>query len=339
MKTSTERQPHAHEAGRPVTLLEAKTQEIINRAREAGLESRGILPDATSLPTAEEAIKAVSKIDLSFDARNVRDAKTCQEAAEMIAGTLAPSIEMAHRVLVSPDFYHPLDQAELLFTRPFEAQHLPTDERIICGGEEGRQPRERHFVGYDEHNRLTTHIIGKRLATDGSPASITFYAWAYAPDSNDYTPVGGLHSRLSYRAEAGYPTETWQEVSLYSLNDRPKLEDPAKELYGLNDARTQRDRFFLRVIDGRLIVVSAGGGFHQTNERSLNITYLTYWNHRPSISFGMYEHEGLRTSEAKYGFDVRERTDGSWVYEHCKMNHPGYTCSRYPDSCESPRAA
>ena len=141
MKTLTERPSHGHEAGRPVTSLEAKTQEIINRAAEAGLESRGMLPDAASLPTVEESIKAVSKIDFSFNAQNVRNTKTCQETAEMIAETLAPSIEMAHSILVTPDFYRSLDQAGLLFTRPFEAQYLPTGERIICGGEEGGSRR------------------------------------------------------------------------------------------------------------------------------------------------------------------------------------------------------
>ena len=335
MKTLTERPSHGHETGRPVTPLEAKTQEIINRAVETGLESRGMLPDAASLPTAEESIKAVSKIDFSFNARNVRDTKTCQETAEMIAETLAPSIEMAHSILVAPDFYRPLDQAGLLFTRPFEAQHLPTDERIICGGEGGRQPQERHFVGYDEHNRPTTHVIGKRLAADGLPAFIEFYAWAYAPDSNDYTPLGGLHSLFCYRAEGGY-TETWQEVSLYSLPACPKLKNPAEELYRLADAKTQKERFFLRVIDGRLIVVSAGGDSPRIGEKSLDITYLTYWHHRPSIQFGMYE--GLRTSEARYGFDVSERTDGSWMYEHCEMNHPGFSCPEFPDACKHPRA-
>ena len=266
MKTLTERPSHDHETGRPVTPLEAKTQEIINRAAEAGLESRGMLPDTASLPAAEESIKAVSKIDFSFNARDVRNTQTCQETAEMIAETLAPSIEMAHSILVAPDFYRPLDQAGLLFTRPFEAQHLPTGERIICGGEEGRQPQKRHFVGYDEHNRLTAHVIGKRLAADGLPALIEFYAWAYALDSNDYTPVGGLHSRFSYRAERGH-TETWQEVSLYSLPACPKLKNPAKELYALGDAKTQREHFFLRIIDGRLIVVSAGGDSHRTGEK------------------------------------------------------------------------
>ena len=336
MKTSTERPPHARETGRPVTPLEAKTQEIIKGAAEAGLESRGMLPDAASLPTAEESIKAVSEIDFSFDARNVRDTKTCQETAEMIAGTLAPSIEMAHSILVSPDFYRSLDQAGLLFTRPFEAQHLPTDERIICGGEEGQSPEERHFIGYDEHNRLTAHLIGKGLAADGVPASVEFYAWAYAPNSSDYTPVGGLHSRFFYSVEKGY-TPTWQEVSLFSLPADPKLKDPAKELYALDDIKTQGERFFLRVIDGRLIVVSAGADSYQASRKSLKITYLA-WHHRPSIEFGMYE--GPPTSEERYGFDVSERTDGSWMYKHCKMNHPGFSCSKYRDGgCELPRVA
>ena len=335
MKTLTERPSHDHETGRPVTPLEAKTQEIINRAAGAGLESRGMLPDVAGLPTAEESIKAVSEIDFSFNAPNVRNTKTCQETAEMIAETLAPSIEMAHSILVSPDFYRPLDQAGLLFTRPFEAQHLPTEERIICGGQEGRQPQERHFVSYDEHNRLTAHVMGKRLAADGLPAFIEFYAWAYASDSNDYTPVGGLHSLFYYRAEGGY-TETWQEVSLYSLPACPKLKNPAKELYALADAKTQRERFFLRIIDGRLIVVSAGSYSLSDRQKSLDITYLTYWHHRPSIQFGMYE--GPHSSKARYGFDVSERTNGSWMYKHCEMNHPGFSCSEFPDACELPRA-
>lgn len=339
MKSSPERLSDNNEAGRPITPLEAKTQTIINKAAETGLAGRIMLPEVTGLPLAQESIETVSKIDFSFDARKIRDTKTCEEAAEMIAGTLAPSIEMAHRLLVSPDFYHQLQSDGLSFIFPFEAQHLPTGERIICGGKEGQQPKERHFITQDEHNRLTCHVIGKRLNANGSPTFIDFYAWEYASDSKEYTPIGGLHSRFFYKTEVDYPTQTWQEVSLYKLHDCPKLKNPAKELYRLTDTKIPQEQFFLRLIDGRIIVAHSGSQTTQTDRKSLLITYCDWWHHRPSILFGMYE--GAYASKGRYGFDVKERTDESWMYEHCEMNHSGYSCPNYlsDNGCKLPQAA
>lgn len=331
------------DAGRPVSSLETKTLKIIDRAVSNGREQRGILPDTATQPPTSKVIEVLSSIDFSFDARNVRETRDCQEVAETIAGTLAPSIELAHRILVSPNLYQPLDEDQLIFTQPSVAYYPSTTERIICDGGGGRRPRQRQFRDYDEDNRLTAHVIGRRLDEEGLPSAIDFYAWEYAPDSNDYAPVGGLHSKFFLQTDHEDSSRDWQQVSFYSLHTQPgwRLKNPSKDLYGLNTVAAGqpiKSEFFLRVIDGEIIVASASGDSDSGDKGTLNFSSLPYWHHRPSMSLGMGVHDRKRGQQ--YGFEIVESAiDETWSYNHCRMNHPGFSCFRDKRGCQAPQEA